>query len=131
MLLYSILLLLFLYSTTGYTSFTIHGIFSTDTAEYKAIIRSTVELRTAVMNNTTTLSGHLLSKELITSENEMALGQSEPERAAKLVRLIQQRVKMNPGNFYTFLSILEKDRQTYGCVITSMKKEHGLLEQGN
>ena len=105
-----------------------------DTAEYKAIIKHTVELRTAVKNNITTLSGHLLCNQLITSENEEELriiSQSESDRAAKLVGFVQHRVELNPDNFCTFIKILEKDEKNYEYIINLLKETCDSLKKGS
>ena len=106
----------------------------TDTAEYKTIIKCTSKLTTAVKNNITALSGHLLSNELISSDNDTDLRNtqlSELDRAAKLVQLVRCRVQLSPVNFHKFIKVLEEEKQNYEHIIVDLKETFDSLKEGN
>ena len=105
----------------------------TDTAEYRTIINCTPVLVTAVQSNLAELSSYLLRQHLITSDNDRELRNGmylKRERAARLVELMQDKVKLNPDNYYTFIKILEKDRRYYRDILEVMKKTHDALTEG-
>ena len=105
----------------------------TDTPEYKTIIKCTAKLTTAVKNNITALSGHLLSNELITSDNDTDLRNtvlSELDRAAKLVELVRCKVRLSPDNFHKFIKILEEEKQNYEHIIVDLKEMLVSLKEG-
>ena len=67
---------------------------------------------TAFKHNLTELSGHLLSKVLITSDQGCELrndNHPESNRAAKLIDLILNKVELNSGCFYMFIECLKED----------------------
>lgn len=105
----------------------------TDTAEYKTIIKCTVKLITAVKNNITALSCHLLSNELISSDNDTDLRNtqlSELDRAARLVDLVRCKVQLNPANFHKFIGILEEEKQSFENIIADLKETLDCLKEG-
>ena len=108
-------------------------IITTDTAEYKTIIKCTAKLRTAVKSNITALSGHLLSYELVSPDNESELRnpqQPELDRAAKLVDLVQCKVQLNPANFYKFIRVLEEEKQNFENIIADLNKTLDSQKEG-
>ena len=83
-----------------------------NSAEYNTLIDLTVELRLAVSPHLLSLSGHLLAKRLISPDNEAELRNavhSEAVRAAKLVGLVQNKVRQNSLHYHTFIGILKGD----------------------
>ena len=61
------------------------------------------------------LSGHLLSKGLITSDQDCQLRNemhSKSNRAAKLVNLVLNRVELNSGSYRTFVECLEENQES-------------------
>ena len=92
-----------------------------------------MKLTTAVKNNITALSGHLLSNELISSDNDTDLRNtqlSEVDRAAKLVELVRCKVQLSPDNFYKFIKILEEEKQTYEHIIVNLNETLVSLKEG-
>ena len=113
----------------------LYNIVITDTAEYKTIIKCTVELITAVRSNITALSGHLLSNDLITSNNDTDLRdttlRSELDRAAKLVELVRCKVQLSPDNFHKFTKVLEGEKESYEDIIIVLRKTLDSFKEGN
>ena len=85
-------------------------------AEYDTLIEITVDLRLAVRPHLLSLSGGLLASRLISPDNEAELRNtvvSEAERAAKLVELVQSKVRQNSRHYHSFIGILEGDNDSY------------------
>ena len=98
---------------------------SKNTKEYKAIVKATAKLESAVKHNITPLCGELVSCGLITPDQKSRLrnrNHDESERAADLVEMITNKVEQDPKNYETFLTVLQGDRTTYQEVL-------GILEQ--
>jgi hypothetical protein len=78
--------------------------------EYKTLKRYILEIRTAVKSDLTSLGGGLLSRNLISSENEAKLrnqSTSKEDRAAELVSLLLDKVKLNKENYRIFIDVLK------------------------
>jgi hypothetical protein len=105
---------------------------SANTVEYRTMIKCTVKLRNAVSDNLVPLSGCLLSKGLITVDNERELRYIhtlEADRAAKLVQMIQGKVQLDHQNYHKFVDILkEEDSRYYSDILTTLTKT---LREGN
>jgi hypothetical protein len=103
-----------------------------DAVKHQTMIKCTVELRTAVTKHLDTLSGHLLAKGLITTENDDRLRNTytpEANRAAELVAIIQGKVKQNHQNYDTFVDTLtEADSDYYSDILKTLSKT---LHEGN
>ena len=85
-------------------------------AEYQTIICCTSKLTTAISGNLMGLSGSLLEEGLISGDNFRELRNrsvEEADRAAKLVELVQHKVKLDNQNFFKFVGILEKEGSDY------------------
>ena len=77
--------------------------------EYSTITSCTGDLRLAVQPHLLSLGARLIETNLITPDHESELRNemhTEAIRAARLVELVQLKVKLNPDNYHTFLSIL-------------------------
>ena len=84
--------------------------------EYSTLIAITVDLRLAIRPHLVSLSGALLASRLISPDSEAELRDtvhSEAERAAKLVGLVQNKVRQNSRHYHTFIGILEGDNDSY------------------
>ena len=95
------------------------------TEQYKALVRATAKLESAVKHNITPLCAELVSCELITPDQKSKLrnpNHDVSERAADLVEIITNKVKQDRKNYDTILKILQEDRTTYREVL-------GLLER--
>ena len=80
-----------------------------NTPEYRTLIRCGPELSNAVKLDISTLSGELLSKGLITSENRDNLTNpmiSVGHRASELVSMVRTRVELDARNFHHFIDTL-------------------------
>ena len=104
------------------------------TVEYQTIISATSKLRTAVRGDLTSLSGCLLAKRLISTDNDSELRNTRTEiadRAARLVELIQQKVYLDPQNYTTFIEVLEDSCQ-YSDILRFLSQIYSSLNtQGN
>lgn len=99
------------------TSFISSG---TGTPEYKLIQRLTPELRTAIQDDLQDISDHLLSRGIITRENYQdftSWARPVYARAASLIQVVQNRIKLNNGYFYDFIQVLEKNKQYYDAIL--------------
>ena len=88
------------------------------------------DIRTAVKANLTQLSGALLAKHLISSENDVKLrdrAQNEEDRAADLVTLVMDQVKLNPDNYKTFVDILKESGPHFRHIIQRLPRPLDLL----
>jgi hypothetical protein len=93
-----------------------------------------MELRNAVSNNLVPLSGCLLSKGLISRDNDSELRHKytvNADRAAKLVEIIQGKVQLDHQNYNKFVDILEREGDYDDILKTLSKTRHQLLNQGN
>ena len=87
---------------------------------YTSLQKHVPNIRTAVRANLTQLSGELLAKGLISPESDVKLrdrAQSEEDRAAELVTLVMDQVKLNPDNYKTFIDILKESGSHFNAII--------------
>ena len=102
-------------------------------AEYDTMITLTTDLQLATKSDLTFLSGALLGENLISSRNGSELrnvAHSEEDRAARLVELIQDKVKQNPQHYYTFISVLEKNQDYYSDILKKLHKVNKRFQNG-
>lgn len=100
---------------------------------YMILQEYVADIRTAVKANLTSLSGALLSKYLISPENDVKLrdcSQSEEDRAADLVTLVMDKVKLNPVNYKTFMDILKASGPHFNDIIELLPDPLDLLSHG-
>ena len=84
-------------------------------------------------NDLVRLSGCLLEKGLISQENESKLRNryvEEVDRAARLIDLVQQKVKLDSQNYVQFTSILEEDEHHYNDILRILREAYSSLAQG-
>ena len=87
----------------------------------------------AVCSDLVRLSGCLLEKGLISQENASGLRNKhveEADRAARLVDLVQQKVKLDSRNYAQFTSILEEDEHHYSDILKILREAYSSLTQG-
>ena len=94
------------------SKFTVHALRMTmaETQEYTTLKQVVPQLRLAVQSNLVTLSGHLFAKGLITDEEEIELrndSKSRAYRAADLISMVMNKVKLDPQYFKIFIDILK------------------------
>ena len=92
------------------------GVMEENSSEYSTLIDLTVDLRLAVRPHLISLSGALLATRLISADNEAELRNtvhSEAERSAKLIELVQNKVKQTSRHYHTFIGILKGDADHY------------------
>ena len=90
-------------------------------------MKCTRVLRTAVQTHLFSLGASLLSEELISTDNDSDIRNtmhSEPERAARLIEILQLQVKLEPQNFHTFLSVLDNDRDIYKDILKTLREKY-------
>ena len=101
-----------------------------DSAEYKTMIHLTTELRLALKSELISLSGLLLASRLISQEGDAELRNithSEAERSARLVELVQNKVRQNPRHYLSFISILQGNQDQYRDILERLEhtyREH-------
>ena len=87
---------------------------------YTTLLEHVPNIRTAVKANLTQLSGALLAKHLISPGSDVKLrdrSQNEEDRAADLVTLVMDQVKLNPDNYKTFIDILKESGPHFENII--------------
>ena len=96
------------------------------------MVYCTTKLTAAVCNDLVRLSGCLLEKGLISQENASRLRNrnvEEADRAARLVDLVQQKVKLDSQNYIQFTSILEEDEHHYSDILRILREAYSSLMQ--
>ena len=86
-----------------------------ETPEYSTLKRLVPQLRLTVQPHLLALSGHFLASELITEEEEAELrneSKSKASRAADLISMIMNKVKLNPVCSKQFIDILKNNGVT-------------------
>ena len=95
-----------------------------DTVEYITLIKLTSELRLAVRSELISLTGSLLASRLISLDNDIELRSmvhSEVERSARLVELIQNKVRQNPRHYHSFIGILQGNQVQYMDILQRLE----------
>ena len=104
-----------------------------DTAEYQTIKKCAPELKIATQHTLTKLSGHLLSRGLITADQYGELGNimhSESDRAAKLISLILNKVELAPKYYSVFINALKEDKLNNEVVLKLLERTYSSLTSG-
>ena len=99
----------------------------TDTTEYLTIKECIPQLQTAFTHNLTELSSHLLSKGVITVDQDRKLRNSEhseSDRAAKLVDFVMNKVELASQYYIRFVKVLEEDKHTNELVLKLLEETH-------
>ena len=94
------------------------------------MVSCTTKLTAAVCSDLVRLSGCLLEKGLISQENASGLRNrniEEANRAARLVDVVQQKVKLDSRNYVQFTSILEEDKHHYSDILRILKGAYSSL----
>lgn len=95
-----------------------------DTVEYNTLIKLTSELRLAVRSELISLTGALLASQLISLDNDIELrntAHSEVERSARLVELVQNKVRQNPHHYHSFVGILQGNQDQYRDMLQQLE----------
>lgn len=95
----------------------------TGTMEYKRIQKLFSNLVTAIENDLIDISGHLMSRGMITQENYQDFANwSEPAyaRAASLMQMILNRIKLDSWYYYDFIQVLEEKKHYYNSILQKM-----------
>ena len=75
------------------------------------------------------LGGFLIARGLIESNDECELRNatvSKDERAATLVELVRNKVKLDPQNYIKFIGILQEDGEYYKEILRSLSEVYRL-----
>ena len=91
------------------------------------MISCTEELMNTVSNNLVTLSGCLLAQELISENNNSDFGNEhvpKQNRAANLLKLVRDKVKLDSHNYYIFIGIFEKNRLYYSEILRILNRTY-------
>ena len=94
------------------------------------MIDLTSELRLAVKSELVTLTGSLLASRLISLDNDIELrntAHSEVERSARLVELVQNKVRQNARHYHSFIGILQGNQDQCRDILQQL--EHTYQEQ--
>ena len=95
-----------------------------NSAEYRTMIDLTSELRLAVRSELVTLTGSLLVSRLISLDNDIELrntAHSEVQRSAKMVELVQNKVRQNPRHYHSFIGILQGNQDQYRDILQRLE----------
>ncbi len=95
-----------------------------DSQEYNTLRSYVPEVTTAVKANLTSLSGRLLSRNLISSESDAKLrneSKSEEVRAADLVSLVLDKVELNKENYRIFIDILRTSGAHFSDLLSKLE----------
>ena len=95
-----------------------------NSAEYSTLIDLTSELRLAVRSELVSLTGSLLATRLISPEGDAEVrntSHSEVERSARLVELVQNKVRQNPRYYHSFIGILQGNQDQYRDILQQLE----------
>ena len=97
-------------------------------AEYRTMIDLTSELRLAVRPELISLTGSLLASRLISPDNDIELRDAahsgEVERSARLVELVQNKVRQNPRHYHSFIGILQGNKDQYRDILQRLEQTY-------
>ena len=96
-----------------------------NSSEYRTLIDLTSELRLAVESEFISLSGSLLAKRLISRTCEAELRNttlSDDVRSARLVELVQSKVRQNIDHYHSFIGILQGNQDQYEDILQKLEK---------
>ena len=98
------------------------------TAEYSTLVDLTSELRLAVRPELISLTGSLLASRLISPDNDIELRDTahsgEVERSARLVALVQNKVRQNPHHYHSFIGILQGNQDQYRDILQQLEQAY-------
>jgi hypothetical protein len=95
-----------------------------ESQEYKALKRYTPEVETAVKSDLTSLGGRFFSRNLISQDSYAKLrnqSRSEEGRAAELVSLLLDKVKLSKENYRTFIDILRESGDHFNDLLSKLE----------
>ena len=98
-----------------------------NSAECRTLIDLTSELRLAIRSELISLTGSLLSARLISLDNDDELrntAHSEIDRSARLVWLIQNKVRQNPHHYHSFIDILQDNQDQFKDILQQLKQTY-------
>ena len=98
-----------------------------ESAEYKTMIVLTDKLRLAVRPELISLTGSLLASRLISPDNDIELRNtthSKVDRSAKLVALVQNKVRQNPCHYHSFVGILRENEDQYREILQLLERAY-------
>ena len=87
---------------------------SQNTLEYRTMLKCTSVSETAVKDHLTVIAGELLAASIISPENASALRNPAIDtevRAARLIELVTNKVKLSTSVYYIFVEVLIKRRE--------------------
>ena len=88
---------------------------------YDRIVRCGPKLRIAFQDKLLSLTENLRAASLITDDNVVevnSVNQLRTERAARLLELIRNKVRLDPDNYNKFVKVLQQDPQQYKDILT-------------
>ena len=91
------------------------------------MIDCTSELRLAVRPELISLTGSLLASRLISPDNDIELrdtAHSGEVRSARLVELVQNKVRQNPRHYHSFIGILHGNEDQYGDILQQLEQAY-------
>jgi hypothetical protein len=99
-----------------------------NSAEYRTMIDLTSKLRLVVRPELISLTGSLLASRLISPDNDTELRDTahsgEVERSAKLVELVQNKVRQNHHHYHTFVGILQGNEDQYRDILQRLDQAY-------
>ena len=104
-----------------------------ESQEYNTLKQYIPEVRTAIKSHLTSLGGKLTSSNLISPEYDARLRNlsiSEEDRAAELVSLLLDKVKLNKENYRTFLDVLRTSGGHFNDILSKLESPEAQQESG-
>ena len=104
-----------------------------NTPQYRTILQCTPKLISALQNDLSAFIGELLAAGLISENNSSTLKNkhvSEPERAADLVEIIRNKVKLDPGNYDKFIEVLKEREAEHESILKILDEKYEELFSG-
>jgi hypothetical protein len=109
---------------------------NTSTPESSTVRVLTGELKLALQGDILTVSLNLQAADppLLTPDNVSEvtnIARSEPERAVRLVTLIQNKVESDPRCYHALIGVLQKNRDYYGDILKKLEERFRLEKAKN
>lgn len=103
------------------------------TAEYRTLLRLTVNIQGAVKDKLISIGAELVANELISPEQYERIRNTQnpcDSRAADLVGYVQGKVQQNSQHYHTFIKALQSDEAQYRDILKKLKETYDSLRLG-
>ena len=100
---------------------------SQNTLEYRTMLKCTAVSETAVKDHLTVIAGELLAESIISPENASTLRNpaiDTAERAAKLVELVTNKVKLSTSIYHIFVEVLMRRQEDNKIILELLEQTY-------